>query len=147
MVQEALLQDSITEGASSGLEKLSLDGQSCRVGWPEGRTPNKEACLMGDVEDRSPHCGEESSSEESMEREPCTKEDILKEAGVEIVLEELSCTENGKAPLELVTQVPKAPVVIGVSRAAALLPLGDGGDLHDMYVCVATSAPMAFFPC
>lgn len=124
-MQNALLQDCITEGVSSGLEKLSLEGQSpCRVGWPEGCPPNKETCLPGDVKDRSPHCDEESSSEESVEREPCTQEDILKEAGVEIVLEELSCTENGKAPLELVTQVPKAVLVMWVSRAAALLPLG-----------------------
>jgi len=95
-----------TEGLSSSLEQLTLEGQSCQVGLPEEDTPTEEGRLGGE-EGGSPHCGdEESSSEDSAESQPCLQGDILKDAGVEIVLEELSCSEDGKAPLELVTQVP-----------------------------------------
>lgn len=106
MAQIALHQGVGADVVSSSLEKLPLEGQPCQVGLPEGHPPNKEACLADDVGDRSSHSDEESSSDDSLEKEPRTQEGILREAGVEIVLEELSRTEDGKAPLELVTQVP-----------------------------------------
>lgn len=96
-----------TEGLSSSLEQLTLEEQSCQVGLPERDTPTEEGRSLGDEEGGSPLCGDEESSSEGLaESKPCLEGDILKDAGVEIVLEELSCSEDGKAPLELVTQVP-----------------------------------------
>ena len=103
----SVTQGRSTEGLSSSLEQLTLEGHSCQVGLPEGDTPTKEGRSLSGEEGRSPHCeDEESSSEDSAESKPCLQREILKDAGVEIVLEELSCSEDGKAPLELVTQVP-----------------------------------------
>ena len=103
----SVTQGRSTEGLSSSLEQLTLEGHTCQVGLPEGDTPTEEIRSLGGEEGRSPHCeDEESSSEDSAESKPCLQRDILKDAGVEIVLEELSCSEDGKAPLELVTQVP-----------------------------------------
>ena len=121
MTQIALHQGGSTDTVLRSLENLSLEGQPCQVGLPEEHPPTREPCLTDDVEDRSAHLDEESSSDDSLEKEPRTQETILREAGVEIVLEELSCTEDGKAPLELVTQVP-CVVRCALAVAACLLP-------------------------
>lgn len=147
-MQIGLPPDRCTEGLNSSLEQLALEGQSCVVGSPAGNKLKKGESLTGNVDDGSSHSDEGSSDEDSEEREPCTQEDILKDAGVEIVLEELSCTEDGKAPLELVTQVPTAllvtlvPTALLVARGVpCCCPCILCGQLHCVYVrkCVCFS--------